>query len=198
MAISDLLGNFWYRVAGFGTPTVTFTEFAEGFSGLVKRMLPLHAISRSAGVDEKGDWTEEKEEARINAARVHLVNGWQPTYNALNDIKPPGRFRIIHMKAMMASRAYGETLVAFIEFQNLFLSPQYLTEPYYGAEASGRQWDSITKVHIEDLLQELDRLSIQDQGAYKALIHSEEVLYRLQSMVDSPLYTVAPFGIEPF
>ena len=93
---------------------------------------------------------------------------------------------------------YGETLVAFIEFQNLFLSPQYLTEPYYGAEASGRQWDSITKVHIEDLLQESDRLSIQDQGAYKALIHSEEVLYWLQSMVDSPLYTVAPFGIEPF
>jgi len=95
----------------------------------------------------------------------------------------------------MASRAYGETLALFIEYQVLFLGPQYMTEPYYRTQKSGIRWDSVARDQMEDLLNELDRLAIRDQIAYNALVKPED-LSGLQSMVNSSMYAVAPFGLS--
>lgn len=195
MAILDVLADLWYRLAGSRTPAVSLAEFSDGFSTLVRQMIPVHRIAHLAGADYKGEWTEEKEEARVNAARAHLIDLWQPAHNAINDIKPPSRFRIIHRKAMMGSRAYGETLALFIEYQVLFLGPQYMTEPYYRTQKSGIQWDSVARDQMEDLLNELDQLAIRDQIAYNALVKPED-LSGLQSMVNSSMDAVAPFGLS--
>ncbi len=96
--------------------------------------------------------------------------GLQPAHNALNDVKVDKPYAKLHQMAMMASRAYGETLTSLIQEKNLFLSPQYLTKEYRKKQRDTRQWDDLAWEYIDKLKNECHCIEIDNPQDFRLLV----------------------------
>lgn len=180
MTLSELLSDLWYEVRGLHAYRAGIETLAPCLAEVLKAMVPTFHIVASAGIDLRREWDTTLEEEIINAHVAHLVGKWQPTHNAMMDLKAKRHYRRLHKKAMLASRAYGETLFTYIEFKRLFLSPQYLTKTYYRKQRDGRQWDALANRYARALLDELYRIRDTEPQIFRLLAASDETLEGIQ------------------
>jgi hypothetical protein len=191
-----------YKLLGMGTPRVPLEDFAPIFARVIDRMLPVSQIIQTAGVDLQWEWEPALEQEIIDACVKHISELWQPAHNSLNSVKPERQYQRLHRKAMITSRAYGETLVTYIVFKTMFLSSQFLTKAYFRKAQDGRQWDDITREHALGLVEELNHLARHDTETARLLLPSGNIPEGLELIArEKPLdvlpriltYAVAPF-----
>ena len=152
--ISDLL----YAIKSRNIQEVTLDDYASVLTAVLGSLLPLNLILSQAGIRFEGEWSESKEQQSVSACNNHLLDQWQSSHNSLNDTKPSKQYKNLHKTAMLASRAYGETLSAYIQFQTLFWSPQYQSRSYYAKQKDGIQWDKLTVEYLGRCLAETKAL----------------------------------------
>jgi hypothetical protein len=86
---------------------------------------------------------------------------------------------------MMASRAYGETLVAYIQYERLTLPPHYPLKVSNKIERHGKQWDTLTRKSTTDLLDELAHIQSQEPQTYTLLVPSGKTPKGIESIATS-------------
>ena len=111
MKFSQVIWRGWYRIRGRRKPSVNIDVFGPLMTGLLATMLPSHRIVSDL-IGLGGEWTESLEQQMIDAHVEHIANNYQPAFNAFMDMKPTRKFQQLHRQAMVASRAYGETITA--------------------------------------------------------------------------------------
>lgn len=200
MGVSEWLSNVWYLLAGRGTKTVPLEKFAPVFAKVLEQIVPHLQIIRASGIESTGEWSESLEVKVIEAHEIHLLNRWQPAHNALNSLKPPNPFLKLHLSAMLASRAYGETVVTYIEYRRMFLSEEYLSDRYFRKQQEGRDWDSLTSKHSRGVIGEIESIAGRDSSAYKLLVPTETVLDGINSIAaeKSELLPFLDYAVVPF
>ena len=182
MGFSDTLNAWWYELRGRRARRVGLDEFSHVLHPLLSAMVPGPMIIHSAGVKLQGEWHRSYEEEVIEAHVAHLMEKFQPAHNSLQDIKLEPPYRRLHWALMQASRAYGETIATDIECRRLFLSPQYLTKPYYRKQRDGKQWDALAREKAEYFLGELDDLRIQMPAVFSLLGLTDANLEGIESI----------------
>jgi len=187
MFLSELITDLWYNLSGYRAPRVTAELFAPMFVNLLNNMLPYDEILGLAGIDYK----IKVETSRINEytakiieAHVTHLERFQPAHNSIQIVKVERICQRLHSKAMMASRAYGETLAAYIEHNRLLLLPNHGTNIYYKKEKHGRQWNALTAKYTRGLLDELAHIKAQEPQTYKLLVPSEETPRGIENIAD--------------
>jgi len=182
VSFSDLVTNLWYGLRGRHVPLVGLHTFGPGFAAVMQAMIPTYEIIRSAKIDLQQEWTPAMEQEIINAHVNHLMKKWQPAHNSLNRTRPEKRFQKLHRKAMLASRAYGETIMTYVEYRRLFLSPLYLTKTYNHKQRDGEQWDRLAVEHLQILVGEIHRLQAEEPQAFKLLVPSDTIVEDIESI----------------
>lgn len=199
MGLFSRLTDALYSIRGAGVPIVLVDDFGRLFAEVLDAMVPSFQIVNLAGTDISQDWDISLESQTIDAHVAHLVEVWQPAHNAMQDVKPEKRFQRVHRKAMMASRAYGETLITYIEYRRMFLSDQFGAKLYFRKQRDGRQYDALTREYTRGLIDELVDISTRNPQESKVLLPSGipngvENIGAEQSEV-FPQPAVCPFGI---
>ena len=187
MFLSELITDLWYNLSGYRAPRVTVELFAPMFVNLLNNMLPYDEILGLAGIDYK----IKVETSRINEytakiieAHVTHLERFQPAHNSIQIVKVERICQRLHGKAMMASRAYGETLVAFLQLERLFLSPHYHPKVSNKMEKHGKQWNALTAKYTRGLLDELAHIKVQESQTYKLLVPSGETPKGIENIAD--------------
>ena len=178
MFLSELITDLWYNLAGLRVPRVTAELFAPMFVNLLNNMLPYDEILGLAGIDYEievetsliNEYTAKIE--KIIEAHVTHLERFQPAHNSIQIVKVERICQRLHGKAMMASRAYGETLVSFLQLERLSLSSQYNSKVSNKIEKDGNQWNALTAKYTRGLLDELAHIKVQEPQTYKLLVPS--------------------------
>ena len=182
MSYSSLVSMLKYRMAGIGKPTVTVEEFSTVIACVFGAMVPVNEILKTAGIEQGREWEEAHEIEAIETCRAHLLDIWQPAHNEMNSLKPESQYYYLHNACMLASRAYGETLAAYVEYKILFISPQFMTKSYYRKRQDGKEWDSLASEFSGKLIVELERLELQKPDISKLLMPSGDIPEGLRSI----------------
>ncbi len=72
--------------------------------------------------------------------------------------------------------------MTYIEYQNMFLGPQFLSDAYVRKRRDGRQWDDLACVHAQTLIAELRRLASGHPTAFELLLPSGSIPKGLESI----------------
>lgn len=197
MRFYDLLIGLWYEARGLCVPRVGSETFGARLAEVLKAMVPTSEIVESAGIDLKREWTPSLEQEMIDAHVAHLLGKWQPAHNSLQDVRPGRQYRSLHWKAMWASRAYGETVVTYIEYRRIFLSPQFGTNIHLQVLArkrrDGRQWDTLARKHARALLDELYGIKAKEPQTFGLLVPSDAMLESVEQIA-AEIEECLPFG----
>ena len=170
MGFLDEFTSAWYKIRGRQVQRVEVKTFAPILTNALNQMVEVTQVIRAAGIDLKRKWDEALEQEMLDVVTRHILESYQPAHNDLNSVKPPTQYESLRWKAMMASRAYGETLASYIEFKRMFLSDEYLTDSYQRKRIDGKGWDELAREKTRDLLDELERIEANKPESFKLIL----------------------------
>jgi hypothetical protein len=184
MILSEIIGDLWYSLVGRCLPVKTVEQFAPLFVNLCGNILPYDKILSLAKIElvETDMPRIEEYTTKIIKAHVAHLERYQSAHNSIQVIKVEKPYQRLHIKTMIASRAYGETLVTFLQVERLLLSPQYHPTISNKINKHGSQWDALTARYTRNLLDELSHIKDQEPENYKLLVTSEETMEGIEDI----------------
>ena len=200
-----------YKFLGRGKPEASTQGFTSSWASVVDSVLSIDVLYKNAALEnlaqnlyysdihhEGSTYKESDEVEGINACKHHLLHNWEPAHNGLNSFRF-SRLSKIHEETMNASKAYGETLAAYIEFKELLVQAHRHEQPLLERKIAnksrdGTQWDVLTQEKIESLMRLLEILRQQDRSLFDQLTNGVDVSDRFHL----PLHAQAPIDLRMF
>lgn len=170
---SKLVTSIWNREAGKVKPP---EEFLPVVGNLIDSLIPVSTIISKADIRLRPEWEESLERQILQACIEHLAEIWRPSHDSLNSLKPDNPFKALHRRTLLASRAYGETLNAYIEYRTLNISNQDMTDTFFIKRKDSQTSDNLTQKYTQALLVDLEDLRSQDTTTFRLLLRHTQVL----------------------
>lgn len=193
--VYDLVNSFLYEFRGYQGPRSGIDVFALLFASAVEAMVPTHRIVEAADIDLNREWERSIEQEIIAAHSNHLRAIWKPVDNALREMRPYRDYKKLHIRALEASKSYGETIRSYVEYRQLFLSDEYAKTKYYRKRREGLMWDKVSSRCCRTLLRDLDRIRVRNPEAFILLAPTDNVLDGIGEII---LGSPAEGAVSPF